>query len=207
MADATKAAPKARPQRARVTKSTKPRPSARARKEASDSEESNDPRERFVVLLRHGIAEDHAVDKPDEERSLTADGHARMKQIARGLERLFPRADLICASPLLRAMQTALWVSKGYRSRVKVTTTDALKPGSDPAELKKLIASMPERRPIFVGHEPTLTAIATALLGIADARLELKKGGAYGIRIETDGSATLEWMLSPKSRNVILIFR
>jgi len=39
----------------------------------------------------------------DEDRSLTAEGHARMKQIARGLEQALPKANAIYSSPLLRA--------------------------------------------------------------------------------------------------------
>ena len=75
------------------------------------------PPERFIVLLRHGIAEDATPDKKDEDRGLTSEGHARMKQIARGLERALPKVQAIYSSPLLRAVQTALWVSKAYRSR------------------------------------------------------------------------------------------
>src|SRR5204863_2969204 len=36
----------------------------------------------FIVLLRHGIAEDKSEDKPDAERRLTETGKRRMKKIA-----------------------------------------------------------------------------------------------------------------------------
>lgn len=175
----------------------------RATRRASDEtppheEDRDEPRDRFVVLLRHGLAEERGPDKPDEERSLTAEGHSRMKEIARGLESVFPRAEAISSSPLVRAMQTALWVSKGYRSRIEVQTTGALSPGSDPSELPSLIDSMPVRRMILVGHEPNLTQGLLALLGTRELHLELKKGGCYGVRLHADGSASLEWLLSPK---------
>src|SRR5215210_5316150 len=102
-------------------------------------EEDEGQRDRFVVLLRHGIAEDRVGEKTDEERSLTPEGHARMKQIAKGLERAFPKAQVIYSSPLLRAVQTALWLSKGYRSRVKVNTTDALIPGASTKQFADFI--------------------------------------------------------------------
>lgn len=162
-----------------------------------DEEEGR--RERFVVLLRHGIAEERTEAKADEDRSLTPEGHARMKQIARGLERAFPKAQVIYASPLLRAVQTALWVSKGYRSRVKVNTSDALIPGADPKEFIEFLASIKERRIIIVGHEPNLSDNLMELVGVTATRqFELKKGGCYGVRIYADGRALLEWLLSPR---------
>lgn len=162
------------------------------------SEEEDDQRERYIVLLRHGIAEERSAAKPDEERGLTSEGHARMKQIARGLERAFPKAQAIYASPLVRAMQTALWVSKGYRSRVKVQTTEALVPGAGPEALDELIGQIPHRRVILVGHEPNLTSNLMALIKAkAEPPFELKKGGCYCVCLRP-GGAVLEWMLSPR---------
>ena len=166
---------------------------------AAHEDDEEGQRERFVVLLRHGIAEDPSEGKADEDRSLTPEGHARMKQTARGLERAFPKAQVIYASPLLRAVQTALWVSKGYRSRVKVNTTDVLVPGADPREFTEFLAGLKERRIIVVGHETNLTDNLMELVGLTSARqFELKKGGCYGVRIYADGSASLEWLLSPR---------
>jgi phosphohistidine phosphatase len=165
--------------------------------EQEDEEEGR--RDRFVVLLRHGIAEEKTADKPDQERSLTSEGHARMKQIARGLERAFPKAQVLYASPMLRAVQTALWVSKGYRSRVKVNTTEALSPAATPGEFADFIKGIKERRVILVGHEPNLSQNLTALLAIdGSGRFELKKGGCYGVRVRGDGTAVFEWLLSPR---------
>jgi phosphohistidine phosphatase len=152
--------------------------------------------ERFIVLLRHGLAEDATPDKKDEDRGLTAEGHARMKQIARGLEAALPKALAIYSSPLLRAVQTALWVSKAYHSRANVITTDALSPSATPKQFVALVKSIKERRAVIIGHEPVLTQGLGALVGVDG--LELKKGGCYGVRLLPDGSALLEWMLPPR---------
>lgn len=155
--------------------------------------------ERFIVLLRHGEAEEPSPDKKDEDRGLTAEGQARMKQIVRGLGRALPKAQAIYSSPLLRAVQTALWVSKGYRSRVNVTTTDALAPGASTKDFLALIASIRERRAVIIGHEPSLTNGLRALVQLHEwDHVELKKGGCYGVRILSDGSAAWEWMLPPR---------
>lgn len=157
-----------------------------------------EPEERFLVLLRHGIAEEPSAGKKDEDRGLTAEGHARMKEIARGLEHVLPKAEVIYSSPLLRAVQTSLWVSKGYKSRVNIKTTDILAPGAPAKDFVAWVRSTAERRAIIVGHEPTLTAYMAALTGVDGAKLELKKGGCYGVRLLSDGTATLEWLLAPR---------
>ena len=155
--------------------------------------------ERFVILLRHGLAEDRTLDKKDEERGLTAEGHARMKQIARGLESALPRVQAIYASPLLRTVQTALWVSRAYRSRVSVTTSDALAPGASPEQFLQLIDSIDVRRAVIIGHEPNLTDGLRALVRLGDPpAFELKKGGCFGVRLMPDGTALLEWVLPPR---------
>lgn len=155
--------------------------------------------ERFIVLLRHGIAEERTEEKKDEDRSLTAEGHARMKQIALGLERVLPKVQAVYSSPLLRAMQTALWVSKAYRARVEVTSVDALAPEATAKAFRAFVAKIEAPRAVLVGHEPSLTHNLRALLGLdANDAIELKKGGCYGIRIGEDGRAVLEWMLPPR---------
>lgn len=167
--------------------------------EPIEADDDLQARERFIVFLRHGIAEESSPEKPDEERALTAEGHARMKQIGRGLERALPRVQTIHASPLLRAVQTALWVSKGYRSRAPVNATDLLAPGAVLEELLDFVRTAADRRIVLVGHEPGLSEAVRSLLGLPAAlRMELKKGGCYGVRLLADGTAVLEWQLTPR---------
>jgi phosphohistidine phosphatase len=155
--------------------------------------------DRFIILLRHGLAEERETGKTDEDRGLTADGHGRMKQITRGLAIALPKVGAIYTSPLLRAVQSALWVSKAYRSRAAVNTTDALAPGASRKDFLALVASIQERRAILVGHEPTLTENLRALSGLGLSRLgELKKGGCYGVRLGANGKNVLEWMFPPR---------
>ncbi|HYO77033.1 MAG TPA: histidine phosphatase family protein [Thermoanaerobaculia bacterium] len=165
----------------------------------STSKKSPAPRDRFIVFLRHGIAEDATPEKKDEDRSLTPEGHARMKQIARGLERALPRAEAIYSSPLLRAVQTSLWVSKAYRSRLNINTVDLLVPDAGPKQFRALVDSIQEPRAIVVGHEPSLTENLRALVALKDTdAIELKKGGCYGVRLKADGTAVLEWLMPPR---------
>jgi phosphohistidine phosphatase len=152
----------------------------------------------FIVLLRHGIAEDRTPDTSDEERRLTETGKRRMKQIARTLALIFPEAEALYSSPLVRAVETSQAVEKAYGGELKMQTTDALKPGTDAGEFRKLLANIKSEFAIFVGHEPILTEIMLDLTAMrSGSQIELKKGGCYGIRLD-DGSAHLEWMLPPR---------
>jgi len=157
------------------------------------------PTEKFVVLLRHGIAEPHGARADDDARVLTGTGNRRMKQIGRGLARLFPKADVIYTSPLIRCVETAEWVEKGYKSSIVVKTYEALSPDGDLAEVRTLINTSEARRIICVGHESNLSTAMLALTKMSsDGPIELKKGGCYGLRMFDDGSACLEWMLPPR---------
>jgi len=165
------------------------------RKETTDADDAS--KGRLIVFLRHGIAEDRTDAKPDEERSLTTRGHARMKDGARGLRRAFPKAQAIYSSPLLRAVQTALWVSRAFRGRIEIHTTDALLPETSEDGMTGFIESLPESRAILVGHEPSVSAGMMALLDVSGRPLQLKKGGACAVRIGSDDEPSLEWVLSP----------
>jgi phosphohistidine phosphatase len=152
----------------------------------------------FIVLLRHGIAEDKSADKPDGERRLTETGKRRMKKIARTLARVFPEAEVLQSSPLVRAMETSDAVEKAYGGELHTQTTELLKPDADVKDFRRLLADINAQYAIFVGHEPNLTDIMLDLTGMrSHSEIELKKGVCYGIRID-DASALLEWMLPPR---------
>ena len=158
-----------------------------------------DKSEKFVVLLRHGIAEPHGARADDDARVLTETGNRRMKQIGRGLAQRFPKAEVIYSSPLIRCVETAEWVEKGYGSSVVVKTYDALKPDAGVDEVRALISNSAARRIICVGHESNLSTAMLALSKMSsDGPIELKKGGCYGLRMFDDGNACLEWMLPPR---------
>ncbi|MEO8034204.1 MAG: histidine phosphatase family protein [Acidobacteriota bacterium] len=152
--------------------------------------------DRHVVLLRHGDAERRAPNGRDEDRRLTAEGSAEMKEIAAGLARAFPDADAIFASPFTRAQETAARVAGSYGSGLTVETTDALVPGARSEELRRLLAGSPARRMILVGHEPSVSANTLALIGGPGASLEFRTGGACCVRLLPGGDGVLQWMLT-----------
>ena len=146
---------------------------------------------KFLILLRHGIAEERAPEKNDLERELTTKGRRRVEAIAAGLARVFPEAEAIYSSPAVRAVETARPVAKEYR--LKIEKSDALAPGE---ASRKLVDAVTVDFAIFVGHEPTLSQLMPDLTGMP-GQIELKKGGCYGIAFDGQ-SARLEWVLSPR---------
>jgi Phosphohistidine phosphatase SixA len=176
-------------------------PAMRSELEPEDREAAAEPqagREQFVVLFRHGIAEARTGEEPDEDRALSDKGYKRMKKISRGLESVFPKIDALYSSPLLRAVQTAMWLRKRYGKKLDVQILEALAPDADPqAAIESLRGA--GRRAVLVGHEPHLSALMKAMVGMpSQTPIELEKGGCYGIRLTPGEKATLEWILPAK---------
>jgi phosphohistidine phosphatase len=152
---------------------------------------------RFILLLRHGIAEERSDSILDAERELTKKGAARILEIGKGLADIYSDLEAIVTSPLARSVQTGLLLAKGYGHKAPIRQSEALAPGQGTAAFQDLLDALPLRRVIFIGHEPDLTRILGDLCGLDTASLALKKGGCYGVRIKAAGHAKLEWLLSP----------
>jgi len=173
---------------------------ARKRARAKRVEEPPKPAgAKLVVFFRHGIAEDPSPDKPDGERSLTTSGHDRTKRAARGLSRVMSPPDAICSSPLLRALQTALWVTKAFGGKARVSTSDALLPEAGPDDVRQLISVAEGTTIVLVGHEPNLSRSLADLLGVPEVRANLRRAGCVAVRLDEEGRGTLEWMLTPRA--------
>jgi phosphohistidine phosphatase len=155
-----------------------------------------------VLVIRHGPAGDpeawEAEGRDDRLRPLSPDGKKDMRQAAFGLATLQPHVDVVVASPLVRAVQTAEIIASEYDC--EVVTVEALTPDEDPA---KTLAWLGTQRTdwtlALVGHEPHLSALVSYMLaGKSTAFIELKKGGACLLEIAafSPGSSTLKWLLT-----------
>jgi phosphohistidine phosphatase len=109
-----------------------------------------------LLVIRHGTAEDAKPGVDDSQRSLTKEGRKEMKKAAAGLTRLVETIDIIAASPLVRAQQTAEIVAAAYDNLV-IETLDSLSPGSDLGDLAKWLRDQASAEVVaIVGHEPHL---------------------------------------------------
>ena len=157
-----------------------------------------------LYLLRHGIAEDKTVDKPDRDRTLTPRGRARMRRAAVGLRVLVGHVDEIFTSPYPRAAETAAIAAASLPKGPKPRTLDALAHGTSPMEALRLLRSVAKGEHVMlVGHEPELSRLASLLLtgSIDGMHLDLKKGGCIAIDIRTLAPrvASLAWLATPRT--------
>src|SRR6266550_5652169 len=153
-----------------------------------------------LLVIRHGSAEDAGPGVEDSARALTKAGRKEMKDVSAGLATLVESVDVIAASPLVRAQQTAEIVARAYDD-LSVQTLEALSPGSDPAAIVEWLRQQSSAEVVaVVGHEPDLGTLVTWLMTEAgNSRIAFSKGGAALLEFPSRvaaGSATLEWLLT-----------
>ena len=157
-----------------------------------------------LVIIRHGPAGDRAEweaeGRDDRLRPLVPEGKKEMRRVAKGLKTLVPRIDLLAASPLVRAVQTAEIVEDEYEC--DMVTVEALAPGHAPEQVVKWLRSQQGDTVAIVGHEPDLSTLGCHLLtGQPSSFLTLKKSGVALLELNQPpgpGQATLEWLLTPR---------
>lgn len=156
----------------------------------------------ILYVLRHGVAEDLPPGGDDAARRLTPLGRSKMEEEAAGMRALGIELDLLLTSPLPRAAETAAIVAAAYRGRPSPKDMPALAPGVAPAETLQALRPFARHDHVMVvGHEPTLSRLASLVLAGAPDRvsIDLKKGGCLAIELEKlapPSGATLRWLLT-----------
>ena len=138
----------------------------------------------MIYLLRHGEAEDAALD--DAARRLTEKGERQARDAGVALKELGVAIDACLASPKVRAFDTARIACAALGTGVEVEVTEALRGGAFDA--LELVAGRGDV--LLVGHELDFSAEVGRLTG---AKVTLKKGGIAVV----DGS-TLVALWRPK---------
>ncbi len=160
----------------------------------------------ICYLVRHGIAEERSLERPDGERALTAEGVRKMRQAVDGLRRLDVQSRAIWSSPLCRARETASLLAAGLGIESSFICA-ALTPESDQTVLVTALQTAPDPL-MLVGHQPDLGLLASRLLTGHPSAVDLpfKKGGVACITWqghELVGSGQLEWFLTPAQLRLI----
>jgi phosphohistidine phosphatase len=135
-----------------------------------------------ILLIRHGQAVDDAPGLGDAGRWLTPKGRKLSRKVSRWLAKSDKRTPCaIWTSPLVRAVQTAEILAAQVKYKAEIRACLELSPGHDPSQLLKLLAGETIDGPLaLVGHEPSLSLIANALLGDVGFT-GLKKSGVLGL--------------------------
>jgi len=158
-----------------------------------------------LYLLRHGIAVDR-IGGPiqnDFQRPLTEEGCVETRMVAQGLKRLKVNADLVVASPLIRARQTAEIVGEILGKQKGIEICDALAPGSNASDIYKFLRKFKDLQEVFlVGHEPDMGRLAGTLLWSGpELNIPFKKAGVCRIDVSDippTHPGILKWFLTPK---------
>ena len=157
-----------------------------------------------ILLIRHARAEDRTQipgRADDSARRLTARGRRDMRKAARGLCKIAPELDLLAASPLRRAQETAGILARAFGG-IEPVELPLLAPGGSPLQMLVWLATLPTDTAVaLVGHEPDLGRLASWLLsGKNDSFVELKKGAACLIEFDRHpkaGAGRLLWAMTP----------
>ena len=155
-----------------------------------------------LYLIRHGLAEDHGPEWPDDaKRPLTDTGLSSLRKSARGLRHVGVVFDVLLASPLVRARQTADALAAAFDPTPPVVIVESLAPGgAQAALLAELEKHARKSRIAIVGHEPGLGELASRLIGARHA-IALKKGAICRIDVDAlppTAPGALRWLLPPK---------
>lgn len=158
-----------------------------------------------LYLLRHGLAveREEIPLEGDEARPLTPKGRRQLRRVAAALRRLEAAPDVVFASPLVRAQQTAQLMVKELKLRRVVKFSYELRPGGSAEKfVRQLLALKPVPKEVLVvGHEPDLSELLSLLVaGNLTGGFVLKKGGVACLeaeRLRPNQCATLEWLITP----------
>jgi phosphohistidine phosphatase len=142
-------------------------------------------------FLRHGEAEPHEAGD-DDDRALTERGREQSLAAGSALASLDITFQLAFTSPKVRSVETAELACDHLG--IEPIVHEPLREGFDADEALALLhAAGDDRRVLLVGHEPDFSQVVHDLTG---ARIDLKKGGVAGVRVE--GASELIALLRPR---------
>ena len=147
-----------------------------------------------LYFLRHGEADWPGWTKPDDERPLTDFGKKEVRQVAKFLNRLKVKPDVIVSSPLPRALQTAEVAAEQLKTKLR--QDEALEPGFGISELSTVLNRHRSKILMLVGHEPDFSSVISALTG---GFIKMSKAGVALVDIDPETEkGRLLWLFPPK---------
>jgi len=154
-----------------------------------------------LYLIRHGHAGDpERWEGPDDSRPLSERGRRDLRRIAAVLARR-ETIDILCTSPLVRAVQTAEIVAQALEID-DVEVLEELRPDVPVQAVLERGARLDAKRMGFVGHDPQMTGLVAALSGQPPDKLRFPKGAV--VRFDVSDlprrQAQARWWLAPREK-------
>ena len=113
-----------------------------------------------LFLVRHSIAEPRMT--TDFERRLTQEGVLKAERLVRHLNTKQIQPKVIVHSPLIRSQQTAQIFQSNFPNLPCIELPEVLHAD---ASLLQLIGSAGWQDPLIIGHNPSISALASGLTG------------------------------------------
>lgn len=156
---------------------------------------------KYLILYRHGMAEDKDNVESDDLRSLSVRGKNLLKRSVLGFEKMIDthKNVKIYSSPTMRAKETAEMLSKELNFD-SPKYLDFLETGGSVRNIRELVDGMEEGQTyIIVGQQPFLSLWSQEISGTF---LRFKKGTAACFRFpseeEIEVKAELRWYLETR---------
>jgi phosphohistidine phosphatase len=130
-----------------------------------------------LYLMQHGQA---VPETENPEQPLSKEGVAQVQTSAAAMKKLGISPDLIVCSPKKRSRQSAALVAEGVNYPYSdILETEAVKPAASADDTVSFLRQNPAgTSTLIVGHLPSLTRIASLLLGgDTPMRLRFENGG------------------------------
>ncbi len=154
-----------------------------------------------IYVLRHGIAADARPGEPDANRALTEEGREKLNDVLARARAVGVEPDVVLASPLRRAVETARIAAVALNYAGEVLQTRALLPGSAPEEVWEEIRRHRAERFLLAGHEPLLSRFLSWMLNCPYVSIELKKGALARVDVvptPAQPRGVLHWLITAK---------
>lgn len=154
--------------------------------------------------MRHGPAEDSTPTRHDSERALTPDGRNRVRLAAATLAAEGEGPLYIVSSPLVRAVQTAEIVAARCEVEARggeIVIDRGISPGGNLLDVLTTLRAERRKRVLLVGHEPSVAAVVSELLGRFLPR-GFSKAMVVGLSLQDEGAwgAKFRFLLDPKTQ-------
>jgi phosphohistidine phosphatase len=159
----------------------------------------------YVCLMRHGKAEAAADGMADADRRLNEKGIQQVMAMANLAKKLWPLGTTaVWASPLLRARETAVTMSRAIRAE-KLSSHEAIASGDIQAVYTDILAQEKSDVVLLVGHEPYLSRWLKQWTGLS---LDFKAGSMvlldYDSTAGTVGQGSMILFVRPDGADLIL---
>lgn len=153
-----------------------------------------------LLLMRHTDAE-AASDGGDFKRTLSEKGRKQAEKMGDWLRSIDAMPDVIAASPLFRAVETADIVAKRLAIHMTARPDERLASGMTPDDAAGVIHEMGKLGGslMLVGHEPDLSILVAHMLGAGSHAVEMRKGAVACLDVARAGrgGSVLRWLITP----------